>query len=734
MSCFRPAFLLFSSLAIMPALLTGARADPPEAAPVSFTGRVIDKEGKKPVAGARIVVARRIPWFSGKDAPTWIGDTTLTTDAEGHFTIAFPPDQVADPRLSFAIARVEHPNFVGRRGSLFLLSDLIRARKFGEDPPFHTLELERGVVYSARITQPDGTPLCDQPIELYTFNRSNISNHFRNLPTGRTDANGRFHVRMSRSTMLQLRVTPERVMPVWKFWGQLNNPDGSLSTDWLPEDLGTVPLKTGPGLSGRLLDVEGKPIRGQELVALGIMNGQSRTTTSDEHGLFAFGPLRPGNYMVYAQGQMIDRHDDMDLATRAFEVTDKVIQPTRLYFKNGEVPAPLELREIPTVAIEIRFTDTFGRPAHDGTVRIQGAVPLPKRTGASKDQQNGAPVDAGFPLSGLLNLRSRGVAPGAVSEENPEVEQPNPYLSWSCQLQPEDEGLARVRVPKGMINTYLNLNSWGEGVSLKYRRSEKEEWSLNPGQGLGLMNDDLKGLAVVTARAPTAIVSVRTEFGEPVSDAGVQGLTSIGKMRYGLSLTVQRDGRYRTQKMAPDVDYEFFANRQGYVLNTKEHLRLAEGEIGEVTLVLRSPPPPIKVGEPAPGFLVKALDGRILSLGDLRGKFVLLNFWNPYNTQCLEIQTELKAIATRFADDGRLAIVGLSLNDETATINAIKDKNISWPQAVLRDGFFDPIRTAYGVNSNLNETFLIDPDGKLLARFQVAGTLAERIVAVLPEK
>ncbi len=35
----------------------------------------------------------------------------------------------------------------------------------------------------------------------------------------------------------------------------------------------------------------------------------------------------------------------------------------------------------------------------------------------------------------------------------------------------------------------------------------------------------------------------------------------------------------------------------------------------------------VKLGEPAPNFQLRDLEGRLVALSDLRGKVVLLNFW-----------------------------------------------------------------------------------------------------------
>jgi beta-lactamase regulating signal transducer with metallopeptidase domain len=63
--------------------------------PMSFGGRVIDLETKKPIEGAKIVVNRNIPGIDPKDSPAWIGDETLRSDADGRFTLTFTAEQIA---------------------------------------------------------------------------------------------------------------------------------------------------------------------------------------------------------------------------------------------------------------------------------------------------------------------------------------------------------------------------------------------------------------------------------------------------------------------------------------------------------------------------------------------------------------------------------------------------------------------------------------------------------------
>src|SRR5262249_54112139 len=156
--------------------------------------------------------------------------------------------------------------------------------------------------FTGQVVTPDGRPAAGVPFEFGNWGwGSNKAPHFTNDTSGRTDAEGRIRIRMAKTASLTVSLMPERFAPLQKFWGT-DRPSANPGV-FAPTDLGRLVLAPGPVLSGRLLDQGGRPIAGQRVIALGGRNRLRRESTTAADGSFAFEPLRPGNYDVFAEGQ-----------------------------------------------------------------------------------------------------------------------------------------------------------------------------------------------------------------------------------------------------------------------------------------------------------------------------------------------------------------------------------------------------------------------------------------------
>jgi thiol-disulfide isomerase/thioredoxin len=131
----------------------------------------------------------------------------------------------------------------------------------------------------------------------------------------------------------------------------------------------------------------------------------------------------------------------------------------------------------------------------------------------------------------------------------------------------------------------------------------------------------------------------------------------------------------------------------------------------ELTLVGR-----LQVGDAAPSFEVKTVDGKPLKLDDYRGKYVLLDFWATWCGPCRGETPSLKAVHQAFGKDDRFAMVGLSLDakpDEPKTYAAEND--LSWTQGFLGEWTTTNLPDRYGVRG-IPSIWLIGPDGKVVAK------------------
>lgn len=113
----------------------------------------------------------------------------------------------------------------------------------------------------------------------------------------------------------------------------------------------------------------------------------------------------------------------------------------------------------------------------------------------------------------------------------------------------------------------------------------------------------------------------------------------------------------------------------------------------------------------APAFAITTLDGQRVTLDDLNGKVVLLDFWATWCGPCREALPHMRSIAKNFQGQP-LVILSVSLDDDEKRWRDFIVKNeMTWLQ--YRDGGFNgPIAKMFSVNA-IPHTFTIDADGVL---------------------
>jgi thiol-disulfide isomerase/thioredoxin len=113
----------------------------------------------------------------------------------------------------------------------------------------------------------------------------------------------------------------------------------------------------------------------------------------------------------------------------------------------------------------------------------------------------------------------------------------------------------------------------------------------------------------------------------------------------------------------------------------------------------------------APAFAITTTDGQRVSLDELKGKAVLIDFWATWCGPCREALPHMKEIAKKF-EGQPLVILSVSLDeDERSWKDFVAKHEMTWSQ--YRDGkFTGPIATLFAVRA-IPQTFTIDADGVL---------------------
>jgi thiol-disulfide isomerase/thioredoxin len=113
----------------------------------------------------------------------------------------------------------------------------------------------------------------------------------------------------------------------------------------------------------------------------------------------------------------------------------------------------------------------------------------------------------------------------------------------------------------------------------------------------------------------------------------------------------------------------------------------------------------------APPFGVTTMDGRKISMDDLQGKVVLLDFWATWCAPCREALPHIRNVAKKFKDEP-LVILSVSLDgNEQQWKDFIGKNEMTWLQ--YRDGgFTGPVSRLFSVTA-IPHTFTIDADGVL---------------------
>jgi thiol-disulfide isomerase/thioredoxin len=130
--------------------------------------------------------------------------------------------------------------------------------------------------------------------------------------------------------------------------------------------------------------------------------------------------------------------------------------------------------------------------------------------------------------------------------------------------------------------------------------------------------------------------------------------------------------------------------------------------------------PKFSDGEIAPSFQTELINGKSFALSDLKGSYVLLEFWGSWCGPCrvesphlVQLHKDFNGKSFTDADGFEIVSVAIETKEERWKKAIAKDK-LNWPHHIVQlDRFKGPIAKEYGVRE-IPTKYLLDTKGEIL--------------------
>ncbi|MCJ8209574.1 AhpC/TSA family protein [Mucilaginibacter sp. RS28] len=140
----------------------------------------------------------------------------------------------------------------------------------------------------------------------------------------------------------------------------------------------------------------------------------------------------------------------------------------------------------------------------------------------------------------------------------------------------------------------------------------------------------------------------------------------------------------------------------------------------------------ISVGSVAPVFTQTDVNGKPLKLSDLRGKYVLIDFWASWCSPCRAENPNLIKQYKIYKDKG-FEILSVSLDSyKDKWTDAIRKDGMPWLHVSDLKGWNNAVGRLYGIRA-VPQSFLIDKNGKIIAVNLRGEALGKKLAEVFGE-
>jgi peroxiredoxin len=138
------------------------------------------------------------------------------------------------------------------------------------------------------------------------------------------------------------------------------------------------------------------------------------------------------------------------------------------------------------------------------------------------------------------------------------------------------------------------------------------------------------------------------------------------------------------------------------------------------------------IGVTAPEFAEADTSGKMVNLSSFRGKYVLIDFWASWCPPCRQENPNVVKAYNKYKDKN-FTVLGVSLDKPEGKANwiaAIKNDGLNWTQVSDLKFWSNQVAALYYVSS-IPSNFLIDPNGKIIAKDLRGQDLENKLAEIL---